>query len=74
LTGTCDSGSTTTCVDDALTQAAESQVDDHLICFDDSWCALVTGFNAGTDTVTTTKTAPSTRASKAYTLYPATLQ
>ncbi len=74
LTGTCDSGSTTTCVDDALTQAATSQIDDHLICFDDSWCALVTDFTTGTDTVTTTKTAPSTRSGKAYTIYPATLQ
>ncbi len=74
LTGTCDSGSTTTCVDDALTQAAEAQLDDRLICFDDSWCALITGFTPGTDTVTTTKTAPSTRSGKAYTIFPATAQ
>ena len=74
LTGTCDSGSTTTCVDDALTQAAESQLDDRLICFSDSWCALITGFTPGTDTVTTTKVAPSTRASLGYTIFPATAQ
>lgn len=74
LTGTCDSGSTTTCVDDALTQAAEAQLDDRLICFDDSWCALITGFTPGTDTVTTTKVAPSTRAALGYTIFPATLQ
>ena len=73
LTGTCDSGSTTTCVDDALTQAAETQIDDRLICFDDSWCALITGFTPASDQVTTTKVAPSTRASKAYTIFPATL-
>lgn len=74
LTGTCSSGSTTTCVDNALTQAATSQLDDRLICFDDDWCALITDFTPGTDTVTTTKTAPTTRASKAYTIYPATAQ
>lgn len=72
LTGTCDSGSTTTCVDDALTQAAESQLDDRLICFSDSWCALITGFTPASDTVTTTKTAPATRASLSYTIFPAT--
>lgn len=74
LTGTCDSGSTTTCVDNALTQAATSQLDDRMICFDDSWCALITDFTPGTDTVTTTKTAPSTRASKAYVIFPSTAQ
>lgn len=74
ITGTCDSGSTTTCVDDALTQADETQIDDRLICFDDSWCALITGFTPGTDTVSMTKTAPSTRASKGYTIFPATAQ
>jgi hypothetical protein len=74
LTGTCDSGSATTCVDDALTQAAASQLQDRLICFSDSWCALITTFAPSTDTVTTTKTAPSTRASKAYTIFPSTSQ
>lgn len=74
LTGTCSSGSTTTCVDAALTQAATSQIDDHLVCFDDSWCALITDFTPASDTVTTTKVAPSTRASKAYTIFPATAQ
>lgn len=74
LTGTCDSGSTTTCVDDALTQANESQLDDRLICFSDSWCALITGFTPASDTVTTTKAAPSTRASLGYTIFPATAQ
>lgn len=74
LTGTCDSGSTTTCVDADLTQADETQLDDRLICFDDSWCALITGFTPASDEVTTTKTAPSTRASKAYTIFPATAQ
>jgi hypothetical protein len=74
LTGTCSSGSTTTCVDAALTQAAAAQLQDRLICFDDSWCGLITTFTPGTDTVTTTKVAPSTRASKAYTIYPSTAQ
>jgi hypothetical protein len=74
IVGTCDSGSTTTCVDNALTQAATSQLDDRLICFDDSWCALITDFTPGTDTVTTTKVAPSTRSAKAYTIFPSTSQ
>lgn len=74
LTGTCDSGSTTTCVDNALTQAATSQLDDRMICFDDTFCALITDFTPGTDTVTTTKTAPDTRASRAYTIFPSTAQ
>lgn len=74
ITGTCDSGSTTTCVDNALTQADATQLEDRLICFDDSWCALITTFTPGTDTATTTKVAPSTRASKAYTIFPATLE
>lgn len=74
ITGTCDSGSTTTCVDNALTQAAADQLEDRLICFDDSWCALITTFTPGTDTATTTKVAPSTRAAKAYTIFPATLE
>lgn len=72
LTGTCSSGSTTTCVDAALTQAAASQLQDRLICFDDSWCAMLTTFNPGTDTATTTKVAPSTRSARAYTIFPAT--
>jgi hypothetical protein len=77
LSGTCDSGSTTTCVDDALTQAAEAQLDDRMICFPtamsgDDWCALITGFTPGSDLVTTTKTAPSTRASKGYVIFPST--
>ncbi len=75
LVGTCDTGSTTTCVDDALTQAATSQIDDHMICFPtDTFCAMATDFTPGTDTVTITKTAPSTRASKTYILWPSTLQ
>lgn len=74
LTGTCSSGSATTCVDAALTQADTTQLDDRLICFDDSWCALITDFTPGSDTVTTTKSAPSTRASKAYTIFPSTAQ
>jgi hypothetical protein len=74
LTGTCDSGSTTTCVDNALTQADATQLEDRLICFDDSWCALITTFTPGSDTATTTKTAPSTRASKVYTIFPSTLE
>jgi hypothetical protein len=74
ITGTCDSGSTTTCVDNALTQADATQLEDRLICFDDSWCALITTFTPGSDTATTTKTAPSTRASKAYTIFPSTLE
>lgn len=74
ITGTCDSGSTTTCVDDALTQANALQLEDRLICFDDSWCALITTFTPGTDTATTTKVAPSTRAAKAYTIFPSTLE
>lgn len=72
ITGTCDSGSTTTCVDNALTQAAESQLDDRLILFDDGWTARITGFTPGSDTVTTTKVAPSTRASKVYIIFPMT--
>lgn len=74
ISGTCDSGSTTTCVDNALTQADALQLEDRLICFDDSWCALITTFTPGTDTATTTKVAPSTRASKAYTIFPSTLE
>lgn len=74
LTGTCDSGSTTTCVDDALTQANASQLEDRLICFEDDFCALITTFAPSTDTVTTTKTAPATRASLDYTIYPATAE
>lgn len=74
LTGTCDSGSTTTCVDNALTQASATQLEDRLICFDDDWCGLITTFTPGTDTATTTKIAPSTRASKVYTIFPTTLE
>lgn len=74
ITGTCDSGSTSTCVDDALTQADNDQLEDRLICFDDGWCALITTFSPGADQVTTTKVAPSTRASKSYTIFPATLE
>lgn len=74
LTGTCSSGSTTTCVDAALTQAAAAQLQDRLICFDDSWCAMLTTFNPATDTVTTTKVAPSTRSARSYTIFPATAQ
>jgi hypothetical protein len=74
LTGTCDSGSTTTCVDNALTQADSTQLADRLICFDDSFCALITAFTPGSDTVTITKVAPSTRGSKVYTIFPSTLE
>ncbi len=74
ITGTCDSGSTTTCVDNALTQADATQLEDRLICFDDAWCALITTFTPGSDTATTTKVAPSTRASKVYTIFPSTLE
>lgn len=74
LTGTCDSGSTTTCVDNALNQADATQLEDRLICFDDAWCALITTFTPGSDTATTTKVAPSTRASKVYTIFPTTLE
>lgn len=74
LTGTCDSGSTTTCVDDALTQADATQIQDHIVCFDDDWCGLVTTFTPASDTMTFTKTAPATRASLVYTIYPATAQ
>jgi hypothetical protein len=74
LSGTCDSGSTTTCVDDALTQANASQLQDRLICFSDSWCGLITTFTPGTDTATTTKVAPSTRSGLGYTIFPSTLQ
>lgn len=74
ITGTCDSGSTTTCVDNALTQADASQLEDRLICFDDAFCALLATFAPGSDTATTTKVAPSTRASKVYTIFPTTLE
>lgn len=74
LAGTCSSGSTTTCVDAALTQADATQLQDRLICFNDGWCAMLTTFNPATDTATTTKTAPSTRASKTYTIFPSTAQ
>lgn len=74
ILGTCDSGSTTTCVDNALTQADATQLEDRLICFEDGWCALITTFTPASDTATTTKVAPSTRASKAYTIFPATLE
>jgi hypothetical protein len=74
ISGTCDSGSTTTCVDNALTQADATQLEDRLICFDDYWCALITTFTPGSDTATTTKVAPSTRAAKVYTIFPSTLE
>jgi hypothetical protein len=74
ITGTCDSGSTTTCVDNALDQADATQLEDRLICFDDEWCGLITTFTPASDTVTTTKVAPSTRASKVYTIFPSTLE
>lgn len=74
IKGTCSSGSTTTCADAALTQAAASQIQDHIVCFDDQWCALITTFNPATDTLTTTKTAPSTRSGHVYTIFPATAQ
>lgn len=74
LTGTCSSGSTTTCVSAALTQATTAQLDDRVICFDDSWCGLITDFTPASDTVTTTKVAPDTRSGKAYTIFPATVQ
>jgi hypothetical protein len=72
IIGTCDSGSTTTCVDNALTQADATQLEDRLICFDDSWCGMITTFTPGSDTATTTKIAPSTRSAKAYTIFPST--
>jgi hypothetical protein len=74
LTGTCDSGSTTTCVDNALTQADATQLEDRLMCYDDGWCALITTFTPGSDQATHTKVAPSTRASKVYTIFPSTLE
>lgn len=74
VTGTCSGGSTTTCVDAALTQAAASQLQDRLMCFDDSWCGMITTFNPGTDTTTTTKVAPTTRSGRAYTIFPSTLE
>ncbi len=74
LTGTCSSGSTTTCVDAALTQANASQLQDRLICFSDAWCGLITTFNPATDTATTTKIAPATRASLTYIIFPSTTQ
>jgi hypothetical protein len=74
ITGTCDSGSTTTCVDDALTQADATILQGRLMCFSDGWCGLITTFAPSTDTATTTKVAPSTRASKTYSIFPATLE
>ncbi len=74
LTGTCDSGSTTTCVDDALTQADATQLEDRLMCFSDGWCGLITTFTPGSDQATFTKVAPSTRGSKTYTIFPSTLE
>ncbi len=74
LTGTCSSGSATTCVDAARTEADATQLQDRLICFNDGWCAMLTTFNPGTDTATTTKSAPSTRASKTYSIFPSTAQ
>ena len=74
LIGTCASGSTTTCTDALLTHADSSQIDDRLVCFEDDWCALITGFTPGTDTFTTTKVAPSTRSGLDYTIFPSTLQ
>jgi hypothetical protein len=74
LTGTCDSGSTTTCVDNALTQADATQLEDRLMCFDDGWCGLITTFTPASDTATTTKVAPSTRSAKVYTIFPSTLE
>lgn len=74
LSGTCSSGSTTTCVDAGRTEANASQIQDHIIQFSDGWAALITTFNAGTDTMTTTKTAPSTRSGLTYKIYPATAQ
>lgn len=73
IAGTCDSGSATTCVDDALTQAADSILSERLICFNDGFCSLA-NFTAASDTMTTTKTAPSTRAAKTYTIFPSTQQ
>jgi hypothetical protein len=61
-------------VDAALTQAAASQLQDRLICFSDAWCAMLTTFNPATDTATTTKIAPATRASLTYTIFPSTAQ
>lgn len=74
LIGTCSSGSTTTCVDAGRTEANASQIQEHIIQFSDGFSALVTTFNAGTDTMTTTKVAPATRASLTYKIYPATAQ
>jgi hypothetical protein len=74
LTGTCSSGSTTTCVDAGRTEADATQIEDRLACFSDGWCGLITTFNPGTDTQTYTKVAPTTRASKTYTIFPSTLE
>lgn len=72
LAGTCSSGSTTTCVDAARTEANASQIQDRMICFSDGFCALITTFNPATDTSTTTKVAPSTRSSLTYIIFPST--
>jgi hypothetical protein len=74
IVGTCDSGSTTTCVDNALTQADATQLQGRLMCFDDSWCAIITTFTPGSDTATMTKVAPSTRSAKVYTIFPGTVE
>lgn len=74
VTGTCSSGSATTCVDAALTQADATQLQGRLICFSDAWCALITTFAPVSDTATTTKVAPTTRASKTYSIFPATVE
>lgn len=74
LTGTCDSGSTTTCVDNALIQADAILVEDKVVWFEDGFTALVTTFAPGSDTMTTTKVAPSTRASKVYIISPMTVE
>jgi hypothetical protein len=74
VTGTCDSGSATTCVDSALIQTDASLVEDQLVRFEDGFTALVTTFAPGSDTMTTTKVAPSTRALLDYVIFPGTAE
>jgi len=68
--GTCDSGSATQCVDDALTQVAAAQLEGRMICFEDDWCENIDVFTPGSPGTITHGTAPSSRSGMEYTVYP----
>lgn len=74
ISGTCDSGTTAACVDDALTQADNTQLAGRLMCFEDDFCSIIGSFTPASDQANLTKTAAATRSGLAYDIFPATTE